>query len=198
MLSVEKALQSPLLSPPTSPLMSSTYTAHSASADWQNRQIQSQPPSAYGTFPSSISDNLLRGQSLSSTERSQLLRSHKSVPSFLEPAFTVARSHSALGTVTAETSPQEDQDKNATSPVSRGEPTLSIHTGVVPASPETHLTTPVSPVNRNEATFEDDSVVMDEDEDDMGEKDDGKSAAERRADKRKMKRFRWVHIEPDL
>lgn len=187
MLSVDKALQSPLLSPPTSPRMS-TYATGSESPSWQQRQTEPRHPAHYAPFPSLVNDPS-RYQPGSDPERPPLLRSHKSVPTFLEPAYTTSRLHGELGTVSESRTTEDVKDKPQSSPVARSEPSLTLETSTIGTSPAVQLTTPTSPVNNHDSSLEDEAVMGEiDDDDDVLDSDDTKGMS--RLDKRKMKRFR--------
>ena len=186
MLSVDKALHSPLLSPPTSPRMS-TYATDSPGSNWQSRDTHGHDVTSYSSFASMGANRY----SSSPSARPSLIRSAKSVPNFLEPSFPTPRSHSALGTG-SDTSTAPDAKEKLVSLATLSEPPLSLETSGIEPPPAQQLTTPTSPTN-NDSGLEDDTLMRDDDDDDIIDGDgDGKSGTLSRADKRKMKRFRCV------
>ena len=198
MIAVEPAGKSPLLSPPSSPRMS-TFTASPSRAIWQDPQNKpaqpTEPLPAFSTFPPIKEDPTRLLPSLDT--RPPLLRSHKSFPHALTTTFgpsfragpqeqVAERDHfSDSGDLSSAQQPSVEEKGTSSG--------LTLQTRSVPTSPNLQLT-PTSPENRSggAGNDDDDAQVVDMDEgDDNGEGGDvPKTAAERRAEKRKMKRFR--------
>ena len=191
--------KSPFLSPPVSPRMSSDVTTGAPSAHWQEGQNELQSCSplrhSHGTYPEAFRESVLR-ETTGTNSRPPLLRSHRSHPPPIS-ASGVRHQQSPLSIVTNPGSVDVDVSNalfrtrlgsNATAGV-------SAQAASAPTSPISRLT-PTSAGPDNEETLGDavdDDMALSMAELDEQERIDGeapKTAAERRAEKRKMKRFR--------
>ncbi|KAL9107334.1 MAG: hypothetical protein Q9227_007786 [Pyrenula ochraceoflavens] len=177
----------------------STFTASPGRANWQdhtNKPPQSlKPLPAFSTFPPIKED---AGRPLPPLEtRPPLLRSHKSFPHALTTTFDPSFRAGPQEQVVERSHFHDSSDVNPSGQLQQEEKGigsgLTLQTRSVPTSPNLQLT-PTSPENRlggieNE---DDDAQVVDMEEgDENAEGEDvPKTAAERRAEKRKMKRFR--------
>lgn len=201
---VDQEKRSSLLSPPTSPRMSA-YPASSPHATWQSNKSRTPRPSAlsigFEPFPA-VTEDAHRPQVPPIDTRPQLLRSQKSFPYTLTTtSFGTPHQHSPLNRVENPESCVGENVKgihqprhvesgriDAALPI-RSESAPSPHAQLTPTSPD-----PVHDGMQGDTGDELDMGLpdLDEEEETLGEGESAKTAAERRAEKRKMKRFRYV------
>ncbi|KAF2000093.1 hypothetical protein P154DRAFT_208948 [Amniculicola lignicola CBS 123094] len=179
------------LSPPSSPRMSA-YSTTPAENDWQSTDLK--PLDTHSTH--SDGDMALLQAEVSGHNfevKRPLLRTHKSFPYSLDtkhhqgngPDSPISRDRISISNI-------DELDGNDMPTVTFG--------GSAPASPVSRLTPP-SPHDPNGDKLDmngDDDIIIDDKEDDVDQatKDEDRppiSAAELRAQKRKMKRFRLTH-----
>lgn len=180
------------LSPPSSPRMSA-YSTTPAENEWQNQDLK-----ALDNGHHSDSDMALLQAEVSGHNyelKRPLLRAHKSFPYSLKTDSSMQQSNGSSSPTSAERitmSNIEDMSSNDMPTVTFG--------GSAPASPVSRLTPP-SPgdgANGDKSDPQGDEIITEETEGsgDQGVKEEEKppiSAAELRAQKRKMKRFRSVY-----
>ncbi|KAL9618776.1 MAG: hypothetical protein Q9160_006570 [Pyrenula sp. 1 TL-2023] len=197
MNTAESSARSPLLSPPSSPRMS-TYTESPHRAVWEDqRNKTTHPPAslpAFSSFPPIPDDT--EHPSLLLDNKPPLLRSHKSFPHALTTSFGTSFRKNPLEQVI-----EKDHFNEGGDPSSEGRIAgdgknsgsgLILQTRSVPSSPHNQLT-PTSPEGQHEEVEDDNAGIVDmEDEEDSGEARGSPrtTAEQRRAEKRKMKRFR--------
>lgn len=176
------------LSPPSSPRMSA-YSTTPAENEWQSSDIKPlDPTSAHSDGDMALLQAEVTGHSFDL--KRPLLRTHKSFP------YTLDTKHQSNGA----DSPSRDRISisNLDDIESSEMPTVTFG-GSAPASPVSRLTPP-SPhdaLNGDKNDPQGDEIIIEEKEDgsEEGPKDEEKppiSAAELRAQKRKMKRFRYA------
>lgn len=199
MNSAESSARSPLLSPPSSPRMSA-FTESPHRAAWEDQRNKTpRPPAtlpAFSSFPP-IPDDAGHPH-LSLDSKPPLLRSHKSFPHALTTTFGSSFRKNPLEQVIEKDHFSQNGDLCSGQQVAgdgKGSgASLALQTRSVPTSPHNQLT-PTSPDGHHEETEDDNAGIVDmEDEDDSGEaRDSSRTTAEqRRAEKRKMKRFRYA------
>ncbi|KAF2843136.1 hypothetical protein M501DRAFT_926337 [Patellaria atrata CBS 101060] len=188
------------LSPPCSPRMSG-YSAITAESDWQNQQNKSLESGA-------TSDNdmaLVHAATITNLpldlDRRPSLRTHKSFPYPLKPTHSFHQHTNSLNGDTKPTAPQRERItiSNLEEVDSNELPTVTFG-GSAPASPISRLTPP-SPngaigegLGENQEMNDLDFDTGDNNEEEISsEQKQPVSAAELRAQKRKMKRFRLTH-----
>jgi hypothetical protein len=197
---------SQLLSPPTSPRMSGTPPSHS-NANWQDYQPQRQRLSLQSSKPgghplSPVKEDPTRRQLPSSEGRPLLLRSHKSFPyTSGAGAHNFPHQQSPLSRTTDPATFQVDADLSLSqagyTELNRSDPVLSSHGDSAPQSPNPGLspTSVDADLEESNEDGEDEGGLgmSDEEDEEEGhvEGEGEKTAAERRAEKRKMKRFRY-------
>jgi hypothetical protein len=173
------------LSPPSSPRMS-VYSSAAAETDWQTSDVRT----LEHTPPHSDSDMAMLHAEVAGHSfdlKRPMMRSHKSFPYLLDNKSHLssgAQSPSGLGDIEEHDVPNVTFGGSApTSPISRLTPP-STHDGLTGEKVED----------------QDDDLLLDDKDDDGDDDDDGKdddrvpmTAAEIRAAKRKMKRFRLTH-----
>lgn len=193
--------QSSLLSPPTSPRMSE-YTAGPPNASWHDHQSRPSQPSHHPlhlTSFSAVSEEPPRHHLPPINTRPPLLRSHKSFPHTLSTSFSATTPQGGLTrggrleTGGSDAKPVHRQPQLAE--LDRSEAAGPDRSESAPVSPNLQLT-PTSPDAQNDRLLEETgeelrmgSVELEE-EDAPVEGGTPKTAAERHAEKRKMKRFR--------
>jgi hypothetical protein len=188
------------LSPPTSPHMSDTH-AKLNDYSWQPAQDALLAPGAslqQSVFPEEQSAELLSTLGQQSAEQSGLtvtprppLRSHKSFPYSLGPSSRAADDLSQQpGSVAGLAEFKERVVSQGPQPTGNSALPQPSYGGSAPTSPVGRLT-PNSPnADQNEVAMDDDDIELEDAEpEDEGERRP-KTAAELRAQKRKMKRFR--------
>ncbi|KAF2204811.1 homeobox-domain-containing protein [Delitschia confertaspora ATCC 74209] len=161
------------LSPPSSPRMSAYSTTH-AENEWQNQELKSSgPTSAHSDGDMALLQAEVSGHNFDM--KRPLLRTHKSFPYSLKTESSIHQSNGSASPERITISNVEDIDTNGMQTVTYG--------GSAPASP-------IEPQG-------DEIIVEDTDNSgDQGVKEEEKppmTAAELRAQKRKMKRFRLTH-----
>ncbi|KAF2178870.1 hypothetical protein K469DRAFT_325885 [Zopfia rhizophila CBS 207.26] len=178
------------LSPPSSPRMSA-YSATPAENEWQSSDIKSlDPTSAHSDGDMAMLQAEVTGHNFDM--KRPLLRTHKSFPYTLETKHHQSNGSTSPTRDRISISNLEDIDSNEMPTVTFG--------GSAPASPVSRLTPP-SPneaINGEKTEPQGDEIIIEETENsgDQTTKDEDKppiSAAELRAQKRKMKRFRLTH-----
>jgi len=180
------------LSPPSSPRMSA-YSTTPAENEWQTQDIKSlDPTSAHSDGEMAMLQAEVSGHNFDL--KRPLLRTHKSFPYPLKTDSSLHQSNGASSPASTERitiSNIEDLGSNDMGTVTFG--------GSAPASPVSRLTPP-SPhegTNGDKNDPQGDEIIIEETETsgDGAVKEEEKapiSAAELRAQKRKMKRFRYV------
>lgn len=176
------------LSPPSSPRMSA-YSTTPAENDWQTSDIKAlDTNSSHPDGDMALLQAEVNGHNFDM--KRPLLRTHKSFP------YPLDTKHSTLNGSSSPTrlnmSTLDEIEANEMPNVTFG--------GSAPASPISRLTppSPSDPLNCEKHDQQGDDIIIDDKDDsgDEGGKDDDKqpiSAAELRAAKRKMKRFRLTH-----
>jgi hypothetical protein len=175
------------LSPPSSPRMSA-YSTTPAENEWHTPDIKSlDPSSAHSESDMALLQAEVTGHNFDL--KRPLLRTHKSFPYTLEGKHQHPNGSESPSRERISMSNIDDLDSSEIPTVTFG--------GSAPASPVSRLTppSPNDPLNGEKDEPQGDEIIMDEKEDgsEEGPKDDEKppiSAAELRAQKRKMKRFR--------
>lgn len=182
------------LSPPSSPRMSA-YSTSAAENEWQTQDIKSlDPTSAHSDSEMAMLQAEVSGHNFDVKAR-PLLRTHKTFPYSLKTDSSIHQSNGASSPASTERitiSNIEDLGSNDMPTVTFG--------GSAPASPVSRLTPP-SPheaTNGDKNEPQGDEIITEETETsgDGAVKEEEKppiSAAELRAQKRKMKRFRLTH-----
>ncbi|OCK83332.1 hypothetical protein K432DRAFT_390467 [Lepidopterella palustris CBS 459.81] len=184
------------LSPPSSPRMSA-YNATPTENEWRTQDIKTLDP----TPTASEGDMAMLHAEVSGIpldmQRRPMLRTHKSFPYTLRPSENqLHQSNGSLDSSNGSPAPQRERItmSNLEELESNEIPTANFN-GSAPASPVSRLTPPSLNGERSE-----DHELEDLPDDDIfsgdGEEEDQKpamSAAELRAHKRKMKRFRLTH-----
>jgi hypothetical protein len=173
------------LSPPSSPRMSA-YSTTPADNEWQSSDIKSLDATAHADGDMALLQAEVAGHDFDL--KRPLLRTHKSFPYTLE-----SKHHHSNGD---DDSSRDRISMSNIDELDAGMPTVTFG-GSAPASPVSRLTPP-SPhdgINGDKNDPQGDEIIIEDKEDDDGQvgKDDEKppiSAAELRAQKRKMKRFR--------
>lgn len=176
------------LSPPSSPRMSA-YSTTPAENEWQPSDIKSlDAASAHSDGDMALLQAEVTGHNFDHLKR-PLLRTHKTFPYTLDTKHHANGSTSPVPRERISMSSIDDLD-------SSGMPTVTF-SGSAPASPVSRLTPPSPQDGLNGVKHEaqGDEIIMEEKDDEVDQsiKDDEKppiSAAELRAQKRKMKRFR--------
>ena len=190
-----------LLSPPTSPQMS-THPVTSAGSNWQSCQPLLQPLSPYGL---GLDRNLGLGsyhyQHQAGDGRSRpVLRSHTSVPYSLSSSiYSSGQQHISPGknpTLDGMVEcPSTDPSLLRQTQVAGNAKVEAVCDQSAPTSPSGQLTPTSIDVEQDNLPENEEEIAMiaAEFEEDTGDDTGvGRSAAERRAEKRKMKRFRSV------
>lgn len=176
----------------------SVYALQSTGKEWPTFQYQA-PLTAGLDQQGSTDFDLGYGRlHLSMTDAKPILRSHKSFPhSIGAPTFPNALHQSPPSHVpkldNRDAWPSSDREHGRTSAVLPAPVVDASHVGSVPTSPTSRNSrlTPVSTGGEQEDGFEEeDEMTNGEQEDDGGDGGSTQTAAERRAEKRKMKRFR--------
>jgi hypothetical protein len=176
------------LSPPRSPPMSA-YSTTPAENDWQNTDIKGlDPSSAHSDGDMALLQAEVTGHNFDL--KRPLLRTHKSFPYTLDNKHHQSNGSDSPSRDRIGISSIDDIDSNDMPTVTFG--------GSAPASPVSRLTPP-SPndgLNGDKNDPQGDEIITEEMDDGSGDasKDEEKppiSAAELRAQKRKMKRFRY-------
>jgi hypothetical protein len=177
------------LSPPSSPRMSA-YSTTTAENEWHSSDIKSlDPTSAQSDSDMALLQAEVSGHNFDLSR--PLLRTHKSFP------YTIDSKHHHNN---GSNSPSRERISmsNIDELDSKDMPTVT-YGGSAPASPVSRMTPPSPQDDLNDKNDPDGDEIITEDRDDMGDDagkdDDSKpmSAAELRAQKRKMKRFRLTH-----
>ena len=132
---------------------------------------------------------------MATSERAYISQSRSNVPNLLGTSNSSVHRHGDAGNVAD--SKFDHQTRNETpkqGQLLRDEAALSLTTTQPSASNlPLQLTTPTSPVNNQHPGDGDiEATAEDLEEEEISEAEDGRTAAQRRADKRKMKRFRSV------
>ncbi|KAF2788971.1 hypothetical protein K505DRAFT_254353 [Melanomma pulvis-pyrius CBS 109.77] len=178
------------LSPPSSPRMSA-YSTTPAENEWQTSDIKSlDPTSAHSDGDMALLQAEVSGHNFDLNR--PMLRTHKSFPYTIETKHHHNNGANSPSRERISISNLDDMD-------SKDMPTVTFG-GSAPASPVSRLTPP-SPhddLNGDKNDIDGDEIITedkDENGDDLGKDDDKPpiSAAELRAQKRKMKRFRLTH-----
>ena len=190
MTAQKPGLRSLLLSPPSSPRMSSYAAELSGRTEWHHHRDWHQPVPSHDRLPLLLNESS-SDQHLADPRRAPVPQSHKSDNAERDSPLqgqSHTPDHHKNTTTEAETSHRHT--------FTRTEPALTLATRKEqPSSPTPQLTTPTSPINDQKVDFDDSDIIADlEVEDEDVGVGDGKTAAERRAEKRKMKRFRLVDI----
>lgn len=186
------------LSPPSSPRMSA-YTATHAESEWHSQRTKVEDAacaSSDGTMGLPYSE--VSGLSLDSHRRPPL-RSHKSFPYMLSQAHHSASQQSAASDHHI-ASPQPQRERIAISNLEDSQQTSLpnvTYGGSAPASPVSRLTPPSPDGEKGDR----DNDHLDQNlsgSNDEGDDSKPMTAAELRAQKRKMKRFRYVLQEKQI
>lgn len=180
----------------------SAHTASPANAGWHDRHSKVQHTLAirlgFGSFPP-IAEEPTRVQVPPIETRPPLIRSHKRFSYSIGSTFGVHHHQSLLSRISnPETLEKEDLHGIPSSrftDLNRSDPVLAQRSESAPTSPVPQLTPTSAEADQEEAHGEiDDEMEMglgDLDEEDVPvEGETPKTVAERRAEKRKMKRFR--------
>ena len=180
----------------------SIYATTPTGSDWSSYRFQSHSTTDL-TLGRSGNTRLGSNYSQShvpSIESRPILRSHKSFPHTIGPSsFSTTHYQGSLSQASSSETPKEhspfrrDYGQNTPNP-----PNVTVETtfgGSTPTSPISHLShlSPVSPkVEQDDGLDDDDEMLIATGDlvEDGGESGPPKTAAERRAEKRKMKRFR--------
>jgi hypothetical protein len=184
------------LSPPSSPRMSA-YNATSAENEWQNQDIKPLDP----TSTNSEGDMAMLHAEVSGLpldmQRRPMLRTHRSFPYTIRPSGHSLHpsDHSLDGSGGSPVPQRERITISKLEELDSGELSNVTFNGSAPASPVSRLTPP-SPCgersDEHEDTHEGGTLSGDGGED---EQNPPISAAELRAQKRKMKRFRSANLK---
>ncbi|KAF2115992.1 hypothetical protein BDV96DRAFT_599523 [Lophiotrema nucula] len=178
------------LSPPSSPRMSA-YSTTPADNEWQTSDIKAlDPTSAHSDGDMALLQAEVAGHDFDL--KRPMLRTHKSFPYTLDNKHHQSNGADSPGRDRITMSNLDDMDSNNLPTVTFG--------GSAPASPVSRLTPP-SPhdeMNGDKLDIGGDEIITEEKEDESGDAEKGEdkppiSAAELRAQKRKMKRFRLTH-----
>ncbi|KAF2145115.1 uncharacterized protein K452DRAFT_265751 [Aplosporella prunicola CBS 121167] len=175
------------LSPPSSPRMSAFTNPH-AESEWHSQRARleggfcGQPDSNMTLMHSDVSGLPLDAQ------KRPLLRTHRSVPYPLRQEFTqqanAPSSHPIM-------SPAPNRERITISNIEGIEPSNVTFGGSAPASPVSRLTPSPSGERADGDEHHDDGEIVGSN--DEGDEQRPMTAAELRAQKRKMKRFRLTH-----
>jgi hypothetical protein len=197
---IQREKVSPFLSPPTSPRMSGIPPGQ-FHANWQDPPPPSQRIVIQSSKPRSQSSNPVKEEvpqrpTPSNDARPSLLRSHKSSPYTTGPgAYNAPHQQSPLSRTPIPGNPEPGEDVNLShsryADFNRSDLVLSYQGESAPPSP-TSIDADLE--DFNEEAEDEAGITMsdDVDEDAPTEGEGEKTAAERRAEKRKMKRFRYV------
>ena len=183
------------LSPPSSPRMSA-YNATPAENEWQNQDIKPLGPTSTNSEGDMMLHAEVSGLPLD-MQRRPILRTHRSFPYTLKPSeHSIHLSNHSLDGSEASPVPQREHITiSKLGEFDSGELSNVTFGGSVPASPVSRLTPP-SPCGEKSDEHEDihegDILSGDGGED---EQNPPISAAELRAQKRKMKRFRSANLK---
>lgn len=177
------------LSPPSSPRMSA-YTATHAESEWHSQRTKPGEPTD-GTMGLQYSE--VSGLSLDAQKR-PTLRTHKSFP------YTLSQPHHSASQQLAQpdhqiASPQPQRERITISNLEESQQTSLpnvTYGGSAPASPVSRLTPP-SPEGEKGNKDDDHNDALLSGSNDEGDDSKPMTAAELRAQKRKMKRFRLTH-----
>ena len=186
----------PLLSPPVSPHMS-PISSNPASSSWNEGHLKLQHSiDASGTCGAFPTPSQRCGTPVTPTDtKPSLLRSHTSFP------YSIGSTESSLNGASyrqnSESSGTSEPFKTELNELSDIDPTLSKLSGSSSCSPGNRLTPSSADADHEEALGETDddlgAITGELDGDSQPEGgEQPKTAAERRAEKRKMKRFRLV------
>jgi hypothetical protein len=178
------------LSPPSSPRMSA-YSTTSADNEWQSSDVKIiDSSSAHSEGDMALLQAEVTGHNFDHLKR-PLLHTHKSFPYTFDNKHQHGNGSDSPRRGRINNSAIDDIDSNELSTVTFG--------GSAPASPVSRLTppSPHDPLNCGKDDIDSDEIITDDKEDtcEEGVKEEDKlpiSAAELRAQKRKMKRFRYA------
>jgi len=180
------------LSPPTSPRLASTFQQEQGDSSWQEQQQQSTQPTETGSDNPEAKMPLVHSDipSSLSLDTKPMLRTHKSFPYTLGTGRPGAPDTPPLNSATdsPSTAAPDDLSTPDIGGVSSTDMPSVTFGGSAPASPLSNMT-PTSPHGDDEL-----GLAID-----LGPEDGEKkpmSAAEIRAQKRKMKRFRFANSTP--